>query len=430
MIPKRTFAFALAALSLTGAGAARADAPSTFGLGARSASLARADVAYGDPLDATRMNAANAAESGAHVRLGYGYGALNLAMNGRSAGVTRASGLHLAAQYGGSFGRFDVGIAFSLYAPDHALARVAFRPATEPQFVLYEAPLQRLAADVVVAARYGPISVGLGVAFGLSVGGDGTRFGVGQDAKGVSAEASADVSLPYKVAPIVGVRADFKRVAVGLSYRGPIGINLALDSAATVAIANNPLNGNTTVRVHGTSGYDPGVLTFGARALLVKGISVMASIDYTFHRATPPPVADVIIDLELGTTPGLREGHFTDPRFRDTLTPRVAVEWRPPIDPPWGWCLAARAGYAFLPTPVPKQTGFTTFLDASRHVIAVGGGYHLGKLAGVDFSIDAAGQLHLLVPRETEKGNLGLPYARHRASGNIVYGTATLEAAW
>jgi len=136
----------------------------------------------------------------------------------------------------------------------------------------------------------------------------------------------------------------------------------------------------------------------------------------------------VEIAVHLGTTPGLREVTFPSPRFRDTIAPRLGVEIRRPSAEAWRW--AARAGYAVLPSPVPTQTGFTTYADATRHQIAIGGGYHIGKLAGVDLAIDVAGQLHLLVPRTEDKESAALPYAQFEVGGHILYGAATLEATW
>lgn len=442
--PPALAAFAL--ILIAAPSRARADAPSLFGLGARSAGLARAVVAAGDPADAPRENPAAAATPGLRLRLGYGYGALRLTFDHEDAGAPRASGIDMAAQYGAAAGPADLGFALAMHFPDQYLARISFRPATEPQFVLYEAPIQRVTVDLALALRWRWLSIGGGIAAGLSVGGDGTNFDVRQDARGAGASGSIDVALPYRLAPIAGIRADFGRFALGAAFRGPMALDLRLDSLATVALQDNPLNGTTTVRVRGSSGYDPAVITLGARARVAGGFFAMASLEYALYRFTPPPVADVTIDVHLGTTPGQREVRFPAPNFRDTLTPRVGFELRPSTSEPspcahlhgdpsargpaaiprW----AVRAGYAVAPSPVPAQIGFTTYADSTRHEIAIGGGAHLGRFAGVDLSIDVAGQLHLLEPRAVQKETLSLPYARHEVGGRILHGAATLEAAW
>ncbi len=411
------------------AGPARADAPGLFGFGARSAGLARAGVADDDTGAAAREDPALAATPGLRVRLGYGYGALVLTFDGRDAGVPHASGVDLGAQYGVHVARaVDVGLALALHLPDSYLASIGFRPATEPQFVLYEAPLQRTSFDLVAALRLGALSLGGGASVGLSVGGNGTNFNLGQDARGTRADGDVDVALSYRIAPVVGARVDLGRVAVAASFRGSMALDLLLDNAAVIDISNTPLNGTTTVLVSGTNGWEPGVFTAGAHVTLVPWLAVMASLEYAMYSAAPSPVADVQIAVHLGTTPGLREVSFPSPRFRDTIAPRLGVEIRRPSIEAWRW--AARAGYAVLPTPVPRQSGLTTYADATRHQIAVGGGYHLGKVAGVDLAIDAAGQLHVLQPRSEDKDSPALPYAHFDVAGHILYGAATLEAKW
>ncbi|MFT3775433.1 MAG: hypothetical protein QM820_59560 [Minicystis sp.] len=408
---------------------ARADTPSLFGFGARAAGLARSGVANDDAAAAARENPALASTPGLRVRLGYGYGALALRFDGKDAGVPRASGVDLAAQYGVHVGRgVELGLALALHLPDPYLAKLTFRPATEPQFPLYEAPLQRTSFDIAVAARYGPLYIGGGVSAGLSVGGEGTRFVLGQDGRGTQADGSVDVALPYRFAPVFGARADLGRFAFGATFRGAMGLDLRLDNLAGIELPGNPLNGTTTVRVSGTAGYDPAVITVGTRVKLLGGLSALASLEYAVYSAAPPPVADVTIDLRLGTTPGIRAVKFPAPHFRDTLAPRFGLELRRPSAEAWRW--AARAGYALQPSPIPKQTGFTSYADATRHQLALGGGYRFGRAFGVEFSADAAAQLHLFTTRTEVKDSPALPYARFEAGGKIFYGAVTLEASW
>jgi long-subunit fatty acid transport protein len=96
--------------------------------------------------------------------------------------------------------------------------------------------------------------------------------------------------------------------------------------------------------------------------------------------------------------------------------------------PAWQW--AVRAGYVLAPSPVPRQTGFTTFLDATRHGLSIGGGYHIGKLLGVDLSANLVGEIHILAAHSEAKPNTSLPHARYDVSGHIWYGAASLEAEW
>ena len=411
--------------------AARADAAAVFGQGARSAGVARADTAGGGAADAPRVNAALAAEPGTRVRLGYGYASLGLNFNGRDLGVAHVSGIELAVQGGGRVGKsVTIGAALALHLPDPYLAAIAFRPATEPQFVLYEAPLQRTTVDFAAAVRVGPVAFGGGVAAGLGVGGAGTAFTLGQDGAGTFADAGLDVALPYRLAPLFGVRVALGRAVLAASIRGSTAIDLRLDNAVAIRLNDNPLNGTTEVRVRGAAGYDPATIDVGARVAVGWGLSLLGAIEYATYSAAPPPSAEVGIDVHLGTTPGLRAARIFEAGFHDTVSPRVGAELRRPSEGDAVWRWAVRAGYARVPSPVPEQYGFTTFLDSTRHEVAIGGGYHLGRLAGVDLAIEAAAQVHLLTARAGEKPSASLPYARFESSGTIVHGAATLEAAW
>jgi hypothetical protein len=416
--------------------AAFATAPAHFGSGARSAALARADVADADATSAPVQNAALAAAPGMRLRLGYGYGAMDLRIDGRRAPILPASGLDLGAQVGVKLSpSLSAGLALGAHLPDAHLAEIAFRPGTEPQFFRYEAPLQRAAFDVVGALRYRAVALGAGASFALDMGGGGTRFDLGGDAQGTYADAAADVALEYRAAPIVGLSVDLGRVALGASLRGPLAVGVSVSSDVTISLADNPLNGTTAVRVTGASGYDPARLILGGRVKVIRGLSISGALEWQGYSAAPPPVADVTLDVRLGTSPGRKEVRFVLPRFRDVLAPRLGVEWVGARGAPGGeraardgalrWAL--RAGYVLAPSPVPPQTGFTSYADASRHGISMGGGVGFGRFWGVDLRLDAAGQLSVLAPRTEQKQIDALPFARYEVSGRTWYGALSFE---
>lgn len=434
MTVRTTASFAAALILAAIPRASRADAPALFGASARSAALARADLADPSPTAAPRINPALAAEPGARVALGYGAGAMDLTFNGQGAGLARASGLDLGFQLAtalkGFRRRLVIGGALSAHLPDAALADITFRPATEPQFVLYEAPLARIAVDAVAAARYGPVALGAGLSIGVGAGGRGIEFLLGQDGAGAFASAGLDVALGYRFAPIAGLVVDLDRVAIGASVRGAMAIDLDLSSAVLVALRDNPLVGTTTVRISGAAGFDPTTIDLGARLRVTSGISAFAALTYAVYSAAPPPVADVTLDVKLGTTPSLREVRFPAPRFRDTLSPHVGVEVSREVGPAGAYRLAARAGYALAPSPLPPQTKLTSYADANRHQIAIGAGVRAPRIAGVRFSLDLAAQLHLLEPHTEQKESASYPYASFDVGGRILYGAATLGATW
>lgn len=419
-------ALAACALALV-ASHASATAANLFGMGAKSAALAGADVADAEPSTSAFTSPAAADERGVRIAVGYGYGAPRLELSGERAPVRDVSGLDLGVQLGRAIGEVRVGGAVALHLPDGYLARIGFRPGAEPQFVLYEASLQRMTFDGVLAAGLGPLSIGAGASVVADVGGNGVDFALGQDATGTYADAATDLTLPYHVAPIAGARLDLGKAALALRYRAPIAIDLDLDTRARVAIQANPLDGLTNVAVRGASGYDPATIDLASRIDVSPFLRALVALEYQRWSAAPSPAADVALELHLGTNPSELQGKFVEPRLRDTLSPRVGVELRPSGAE---GALRLYGGYAYSPSPVPAQNGFTSYADAPRHTLALGAGWSFGRVFGVDLAARAAAQLHLLPTRHEDKPDDALPNAHYTAGGHIVYGSAMLEATW
>jgi hypothetical protein len=413
-----------------------ADTSSHFGQGARSTALLRADIADADVTSAPVQNAALAAEPGTRVRLGYMHGTLDLRINDQRAPLRDVAGIDAAVQIGIRLpAKFTAGFALAAHLPNTAIAHIGFRPGTEPQFFRYEAVLQRTSFDFALAARRGPIAIGLGAAFSLNMGGTGTSFSLGQDAQGTYADAASDIRLDYQVAPIVGIAVDLGRVKFGATYHGALAIGLAVDSDIRIALAENPLNGTTSIAVRGVSGYSPARLGFGTMIALHPRWSIHGAIELERYRPAPPPVAQVTLDVNLGISPGRTEVEFVSPRFHDVLVPRLGVEYTSPNGRPGDlrknndrrirW--AARAGYALEPSPVPPQRGFTSYADATSHVFALGAGIGIGRFWGVDVRFDASGRASILSPRIEQKAQLSLPFAHYEVSGRTFVGAISME---
>jgi long-chain fatty acid transport protein len=87
------------------------------------------------------------------------------------------------------------------------------------------------------------------------------------------------------------------------------------------------------------------------------------------------------------------------PDYSDVISPRLGVELEVaahPVD------LTLRGGYAFVPTPVPEQTGLGNAFDATRHGFALG--YRVA-FAGHVLPLHFEGALRFdwLAPRTHEK---------------------------
>ncbi len=425
---------------------ARASASSVLGFGARDTALARSDLADPDPAGSPTINPAFAWRPGTRLLLGYGYGIARLRISGRDSGVRDISGTDIALQTGGAIGKSQVflGGGLSLHVPDGYQARIAFRAPTEPQYPLYDASTQRTAVDFALALRFKALSIGVGTSILAGTSGDGARFQLAQDANGTYADSHTSIDLPYQMAPFAGLGLDLGRVGLGLRVRGPLSLGLRFDSVSTVDVTGSPLNGVTDAEVSGDSGYEPLTAALGARADVANFLRVFASLEYARWSAAPPPSAALRLNLALAITPEELEAHFVAPRFRDTLSPQVGVELRA-LELPEGTLdrtgkkddgsrppprLALRAGWAMYPSPVPNQTGFTSYADSTRQVVALGAGYYFGRPWGVELQANLALGLHVLPTRHFDKQSDALPMAHYTADGRIYDGALTLEGAW
>jgi hypothetical protein len=409
------------------AGSARATSQLLFGYGPRDVALAQADVADASPACAAYVNPAFAATSGTRVAIGYGHGWTKLELNGADAGVRDIAGTDLALQLGSTVSEdLALGGAVNLHLPNRSLARIAFSPGTEPVFVRFDPASQRTTADAVVAIRYAGLSLGVGASLLVSAEGQ-VDFLLGQDGNGTYADGESDVSLPYELTPIAGLAADLGPAALALRYRGAQSVDLDLGTKAMVEVQGNPLNGVTHVAVSGASGYVPATVDASARWSPSHGLRLMSALQLARWSRAPSPAADLAMDVDLGLSPGQREGRFVRPAYRDTLSPRVGLEVLPGgLTSKW----ALRAGYAFTPSPIPEPKGFASPADAPTHTFALGAGLSFGLVGGVDLRADAAGQLVKLQNRTFDKGDDTIPFARYEAGGYVGVANVSLEGTW
>jgi hypothetical protein len=138
-------------------------------------------------------------------------------------------------------------------------------------------------------------------------------------------------------------------------------------------------------------------------------------------------VPDLRVLVALGVAPPLVEAQFPADHFHDTWTPRLGAELRRRVGERVR--LAARAGYAYAPTPIPEQVGLTSFADPPRHLVSVGGGVEvagLGRVLARPWSVDVALQWHELEGHATRKDAAFSPGAGFTSGGRIVHLSAML----
>ena len=138
---------------------------------------------------------------------------------------------------------------------------------------------------------------------------------------------------------------------------------------------------------------------------------------------------DLKLKLALSVAPPIVAAVLPSERFRDVWVPRLGLEYRRAVSSRVR--IAGRVGYAFERSPVPDQTGVTSFADNDRSVIGFGAGVALAKLQPLldgPLSLDIAVGWHELHPRSTVKDPSLFPGTSFTSEGRLVHLTATLEA--
>jgi len=277
-----------------------------------------------------------------------------------------------------------IAFGYNLYQPPDYLMNVYVPKPSTPQFVLLESYTQANFMNVAGAVKIiDGINVGGGVSFTANVGGSldlnpgvrgmqGTQVTVGvvdQDSKTVlSGSAGLYVDMGKLVSAAEGLTLAF-------TWRDRYFIDLNIP--VTIMLGTIPLSLDFTSNLI----YTPQMYTFGAAYRFLPDLLV--SLDITYNRWVDflSPSLKIQTDIQLPWLPlELKPGVVQDPNFSDTVTVRVGAEYKV-LDA--SWCdLILRGGYAYDPTPVPEQTGWSNWLDGDKHMFSFGFGWGLKKFFG------------------------------------------------
>src|SRR5262249_11695749 len=153
--------------------------------------------------------------------IGYGGAVMGLTIDGKDAKVTPARGISFGVALPLKLGSWTVALGFALYMPDQFVVRIQLVPATEPHFVLLDNNLQHIVVTPVLASRPTRwLAIGAGATVLADAAGNGIDFNVGVVNQQKVGDASLDVSLPIRAAPVVGLTILPKKwLRFGASYR-------------------------------------------------------------------------------------------------------------------------------------------------------------------------------------------------------------------
>jgi long-subunit fatty acid transport protein len=423
-------AAALFAPALFAPALAHANALDTFGFGPRIAGLAGAGTAEARGQAAAFHNPAGVALSDdIEVALAYSYAGMALRIDGRDANVTTPRGTSIGVGIPAHLGPITAAFGLAVYLPDQFIARIQLVPATEPHFALLDNNLQHVVAQPVVALRFGhAFSVGAGASILADAGGNGVTFDVGVSSGNKVGQAAIDVKLPIRAAPVVGLTIMPRRwLRIAAVYRGELDLKLSLDILAHVNLPG-AISGDTLISLVALNFYSPHTIS-GAVAVDLGALTLTAQLDWLKWSSFGDALAKLDVTIGLAIAPPLVSPAFPTVRFDDQYIARLGAELRRPLGAHLD--LAARVGYAFVPSPVRPQTGLTSLADNDRHVIGLGVGFSLRDLLRIlpkPLSLDAALQLQQLEPRATAKDPHVTASPGFTSSGTIVVVTAGLEA--
>ena len=353
------------------AGTAAADPLDELGFGAAATGMANARGALSAGAEAIHTNPAGLVDlASAETLLGWGYAHERLSINEQDAGVLDAHGTSfgLALPIAISGVRLAAGIA--TYLPDRFLARLQLNPIAEPHFVRFQSQAHRVVLEPAVAIELGPVAIAIGASLLADARSKRIDLNVGIVGGEKQGDARIDLALPVRIAPLVGVRYRASDVlTLAAMYRGELAIDLALDIRTDVDVPN-VVSGDADVSLRATSYFTPARLAIAAAYRVRDDLALTADLGFERYSTLGSGVPDLRVLLALDIQPTIVASMQPPAKFRDIVTPRLGAEWQRDL-------LRLRAGLAYLPSPVPAQTGITSFADGDRLLATAGVGVRL-----------------------------------------------------
>lgn len=414
-------AFALA-LSLSGSGAATpVDA---LGLGARSKAMAGATAAAAEDYSANYYNPSQLATfERLELSVGYTHASFNLESNSDPGAVAPVDAWMFGVVAPGTIAGIPVAFGMAAQLPQGFLSRSETIRESDPYWVFYEARMQLLYTSVNLAVM--PLdgwSVGVGTASlattrgGFQVRGTTVAAEFGRSEYESQLEHQIDATLVSTRYPQVSTSLALDdTMRFGLSYRDEAELDTvvaaSLDTVIDGTVVEIPVRYDVLVRsvkmfiprqLNLAAAWTPNRLHLELDLTWYDWSSYRSPVSSTTTEFDADPPEGVIINLpETPTAPPPE-----DPRFRDRIVPRLGAEYTLPLGARIE--LPVRAGYAYEATPVPPQTGDTSFLDSTRHLLSAGAGVKvkgLGPVLAEGLRLDLAFQWGLLDDREQTKVN-------------------------
>jgi long-subunit fatty acid transport protein len=405
----------------------------THGYGARSAALANAMVAVRGDFTATYYNPAGLVGS-VNPQLAVGFDLVEPMLSIRHGANTPTDGpqdvypgTNLGIHLGGMFPLFEglnhrIALGFLAFAPMINPTRIEVVDRVQPHFHRYNSQSDALTLGIALAGQVSQwISIGAGVhILGGLRGGSLIEIDL-ISRRFVQEELVAEVN-PEKAFNLGLIIHPTEALSIGLSFRESIDLpySLTIDTSVTGI-------GRVVTTIYGQALYTPTKYALGTHWSPTTNLRIMLQLDYELWSLSPDPSAR-FSGLVDGSALGFGGETLTHtPTVLgavNTLSPRMGVEYD--VNSEFG----VRMGYAFLPTPLPVQTGPHNYVDSNAHQLGIGGVYRARNpwarhSAPIHFEV--AMQLLQLASRDMVKETVDDPVGSYSAGGPIWHSSFTIR---
>jgi long-chain fatty acid transport protein len=212
------------------------------------------------------------------------------------------------------------------------------------------------------------------------------------------------------------------RLRIGFAYHESIMLEFRQFIDATIEGL-----GRLLVDVSGSSLYSPHRCTLGASFAVTPTLLIAADLEWAMWSHAPDPSLQFELLLDVGAL-GIEPRQYGSAQVAlgavDTFAPKVGIEWR--VSPRY----TLRGGYAYVPTPLPAQTGTTNVIDTDAHQVGVGAAVHFANPLARDqapLAIELGTQVTLLSDRKMTKSAADDPIGDYTAAGSIWHTSVTLN---
>jgi long-subunit fatty acid transport protein len=400
---------------------ANADPLDEIGFGAAASAMANSRAAMAAGAEAAHNNPAGLARiERAELLIGWQYSHERLSINDHDAGVLDAHGTSLGLAVPFAIDDLRIATGLALYLPDQFLARLQLAPVSEPHFVRFEHAMHRIVVEPVAAVAFGNVAIGGGASLLADARSNDLTFDVGVVGGEKQGRASVDIALPVRAAPLVGVWwRPAPIIELAAMFRGELSLDLALDIKANVNVPS-VVTGDVTVVLRSVSYYTPMRGALAAALHPSDDLAITGELAWERWSALGSGVASLGVLVALDLAPPLVSTIRPPANFSNIFTGRLGAEWTAGM-------VRLRAGAAYLPSPVPVQTGLTSFADGARTLATLGLGIQIpaGEILLQPIDIDVGFGWQHIRHDLVQKDMALVPGGAFSSGGDVFQGNVT-----